>query len=153
MKRKYLAVSAGIAMLWACVGSTHHGAAKQHAEPAMPMKEFMAHVIAYSAKDLWSRQGWVTDHAGEHSLFPSTEQGWEEAESSALVLAELIGLLSQPERRMDNVPGWDGTVQLLRTLALDSAGAAVRKDQEAFMQLGIRIDEACESCHVAAGMK
>jgi hypothetical protein len=149
MKRTHLIGAAAFTLLWACIGNTHHAAAKQR---TMPIKEYMGHVISYAAKDLWSRQGWVTDQAGEHSLFPRNDQEWEDAESSALVLAELIGVLSHPDRRMD-VPGWDGTVTLLRTLALDSAAAAEHHDAEAFMQLGVRIDEACEACHVAAGMK
>jgi len=121
-------------------------------EAALPIKEFMAHVVAFAAQNLWNKQGWITDKTGTRSLLPKNEQQWEDAESASLTLSEVIGILLEPSRRL-NVPGWDSHAQRVRQLAQQSAAAAEKHDVEAFMNIGSEIEEACEGCHRAAGLR
>lgn len=152
MTRLLRALSAGL-LVMVGIGGAHYASAAQSAAPeVMPIKEFMGHVIAYSAQNVWNKQGWVTDQSGFHSIFPKNDEEWEDAESSALTLAEVISILSQPERRMQ-VAGWDGFVQTVRKFALQAAAAAEKHDESEFMEQGTRIDEACEGCHLAVGMR
>lgn len=141
----------------ALIGMAGFEGVSQAAAPQAParreeIKEYMHHVIQYAAGQVWNKQGWVTDQSGFHSIFPQNDEEWEEAESASLALAELLGVLSQPHRRLD-IPGWEGYVQAARKLSLEAAAAAEKHKETEFMELGTRIDEACEACHIAAGMK
>lgn len=167
MTMLYRAFFAGVCLA-ACFGSVQSLAADQpktppaKAAPAkatadrpaidLPMKEFMGHVIAYSAHNIWNKQGWITDKSGERSLFPANDEEWEDAESASLTLSELIGLLLQPGRRI-NVPGWDSSALLVRKLALESANAAEKHDEAAFMKIGTELNDACAACHRAVGIE
>jgi len=126
-------------------------ASKAVAVSVLPMKELMGHVIQHSAQEMWKWQGWVTDSAGHRSLFPKNDEEWEEAESAALTLSEVITVLLHPEHRLP-FPGWDANVQLVRKVARQAAEAAEQHDETAFFSIGEQLDEACESCHRAAGL-
>lgn len=151
----FIAALAGVAVCAAAQQPTAAPAkppAKEAAgAPQLPMKEFMFHVIQYSAQNVWSKQGWITDKAGQRSLFPKNDQEWEDAESACLTLSEIITLLMQPGRRVD-VPGWDASVLQVRKTALQAADAALKHDEAAFFRFGTAIDEACEGCHRAVGI-
>lgn len=162
----YRAFFSSVCLLAACFGGAQSLAAEQAKVPPtketpkeiangpghdLPIKEFMAHVVAYSAQNVWNKQGWIVDKSGEHSLFPGNDQEWEDAESASLTLSEVISILLQPGRRV-NVAGWDSSAQLVRKLAIQSAAAAEKHDAKAFLKIGGDLDEACESCHRAAGL-
>jgi hypothetical protein len=121
------------------------------AAPALPIKEFMAHVVAYAAQNLWNKQGWINDKTGMHSLLPKNDQEWEDAESASLTLSEVIGILLQPDRRLP-FPGWDSNARAVRALAQQAAAAAEKHDADTFVRIGGELDEACEKCHKAAGL-
>jgi hypothetical protein len=116
--------------------------------PATPLalNELMAHVMQYSADNVWSKQGWIIDAGGVRPLFPKNEQEWEDAESASLTLAELSRILLQPNRRMDGAT-WDSAVEGVYRAALDAWKAAEKQDAPAFMNAGTQIDEACDNCH------
>lgn len=113
----------------------------------LPIKEFMGHVMQFSAGNFWKWQGFVNDEKGERSLFPKTEQDWEDAESAGLTLAEITNILLLPGRRVAD-PRWDKAVALVRSVALKGAAAAEKHDKDALFAAGGELDEACESCHV-----
>lgn len=114
----------------------------------LPLKEIMAHVFQFSGENIWKWQGYITDEKGERSLFPKTDEEWEQAESAGLTLAELTNILLLPGRRVDD-PRWAKAVADVRAIALRAAKAAENKDEEAFFAAGGDLDGACESCHLA----
>ncbi len=113
----------------------------------LPLKEFMAHVMQYSASNVWKYQGYTNNASGEHSLFPKTDQEWEDAESASRTLAEITNLLLQPGRQVDTGK-WRDHVARVRAVALAEAAAAEKHDQDAFFQAGGDLDGACEECHI-----
>jgi len=113
----------------------------------LPMDEFMAHVVQFSAANVWKWQGFVTDASGERDLSPKTDQDWEDAESASLTLAEVTNMLMTADRRVDD-PRWDAAVAQVREVALKEAAAAEKKDYDAYFEAGGELDGACESCHV-----
>ncbi len=127
------------------------GSTAPASEPVIPLKEFMGHVVAYAAQNLWNKQGWINDKTGMHSLLPKNEQEWEDAESASLTLSEVIGILLQPDRRLP-FPGWDSNARAVRALAQQAAAAAEKHDADTFLRIGGELDEACEKCHKAAGL-
>lgn len=114
----------------------------------LPMKEVMGHVFQFAADGVWKWQGYITDAQGERSLFPKTDEEWEQAESAGLTLAELTNVLLLPRRRVDD-PRWTRAVADVRAIALRAAKAAEARDEEAFFTAGGDLDAACESCHQA----
>ena len=113
----------------------------------LPMKEFMGHVMQFSADQVWKWQGYVNDAEGERSLFPKTDEEWVEAESAALSLAEMTNLLLLPGRNVEEAR-WTKMVADVRAKALAAAAAAEKKDPDAFFAVGGEIYEACKACHV-----
>ncbi|HWW63688.1 MAG TPA: hypothetical protein VNZ43_02925 [Sphingomonadaceae bacterium] len=113
---------------------------------ALPLKEFMPHVMQYAGDGVWKRQGYIIDDKGEHSLFPKNDEEWEEAESASLTLAEITNVLLIPGRRVPE-PAWDQAVAGVRKVALEAAAAAEKKDKDAFFKAGGDLDEACDVCH------
>lgn len=114
---------------------------------ALPLNEFMAHVMQHAGDGVWKWQGWIVDEKGERSLFPKNDAEWEEAESGALTLAEITNVLLVPGRRVAE-PDWDKAVLAVRKVALQAAEAAEKKDADAFFAAGGALDEACDQCHV-----
>jgi hypothetical protein len=116
--------------------------------PSMPpaLNEFMAHVMQYSADNVWGKQGWIIDRDGVRSLFPKNEQEWEDAESASLTLAQVSRILLQPDRRMDGA-AWESAEESVYRSALNALKAAENRDAIAFMSAGTEIDEACDNCH------
>jgi len=115
---------------------------------AIPIKEFMGHVMEFSAESAWKWQGWTNDQSGEKSLFPKNEAEWEQAESASLTVAELTRLLLQPDLRM-NGKDWDARVLEAHAAATEMAKAAEAHDEDALFKAGSRLDEACTACHHA----
>lgn len=113
---------------------------------ALPLNEFMPHVMQYAGDGIWKRQGYVMDEKGEHSLFPKNDQEWEDAESASLALAEMTNVLLIPGRRVPE-PEWDKAVLEVRKVALQAATAAEKKDENAFFEAGGQLDVACDYCH------
>jgi hypothetical protein len=112
----------------------------------LPMKEFMGHVMQFTANQFWKWQGFINDEKGERSLYPKTDEEWEEAESGALTLAEMTNVLLMPGRRIDD-PRWDKAVAGVRALALQGAQAAEKHDKDGLFKVGGALDEACDDCH------
>jgi len=113
----------------------------------LPMKEFMGHVVQFTAAQVWKWQGSVTDMNGERDLRPKTEKDWEDAESAALSLAEVTNNLLLPGRVVDD-PRWKESVAKVRDVAMREAAAAEKKDYDKYFEVGGELDGACESCHV-----
>jgi len=141
-----LALLAGVATT-GCGGAGDEANNQAEAAP-IPMQEFMAHVINYSAANLWKWQGWTQGPAGEQSLFPKTDEEWEMAEGAALTLSELSNLLLLPGRGLDD-PNWRPRVLAMRKAAGDAAAAAERHNPDALFEAAGRLQESCAACHYA----
>ena len=113
----------------------------------LPMKEFMGHVVQFSAEQVWKWQGYVSDADGERSLFPKNDDEWLQAENGALALAELTNIMLLPGRNVEDAR-WTKMVADVRAKALVAATAAEKKDADAFFAAGGDIYEACKACHV-----
>lgn len=112
----------------------------------MPMKQFMNDVISHGAFEIWKRQGYISDEKGFRSLFPKDDKEWKEAENAGLSLAEMTNLLLIPGRRVDEQPWTDGVVEV-RKAALKLAKIARTKNEDAYMEAGVGLNEACYACH------
>jgi hypothetical protein len=112
----------------------------------MPLKDFMNNVMSHVAFEIWKRQGYISDEKGFRSLFPKNDEEWKDAENASQSLAEISNVMLIPGRRVDE-QAWTDSVVNLRKAALKLAVVARTKNNDAFMNAGVELDEACEACH------
>ena len=146
------------------------------AEPApKTVQSIMDTVIDPSADALWQSAGTVVTARGARPRAPRTPKAWAKARGLALRLVAGAKLLQAPHRVGEN-GHWvlaDASTQGIRTAAQietditrdpkafyaaaarlqrtaqDAADALGRRDTDAFLDAGARIDAACEACHAA----
>lgn len=109
-------------------------------------KEFMQHVMDPAAWKLWHMQGTVYDAKGEHELYPTTPEGWEDAVTASLTIAEISNLLLLPPRN-NLEPEWAEFSRRLHETAMQAKAAAENKDKDAFFQAGADVYSVCTACH------
>ena len=68
---------------------------------ALPLAEFMSHVMQYAGDGIWRRQGYVVDRQGTHSLFPKDATGTYGLFVIANQFAEMADELGHPDDAAD----------------------------------------------------
>ena len=155
------------------------GLAVTGAEAAAPetktVQAIMDTVVDPSADSLWEKAGTVVTAKGPKARRPRTPEQWRGAQALALQLVEGAKLL-QTRRPVgenghwkladDATPGIRTAAQIdadiagdpkrfyaaaarLQRTAQDATDALGRRDVDAFLDAGARIDAACEACHAA----
>lgn len=127
-------------------GATALNAGKGPFKIDFEIKGMMSNVIDFTSDKIWLHQGWDIDRTGEHSLFPTTEEGWIEVEKESAVLAEAANALMLPGRAIDQ-ESWIKYSTRLHDRSMESYRAAKARDTEAFFRAGSYIYEACTACH------
>ena len=115
-------------------------------EAALPLKEFMGHLLQRNAGQLWVWTAYVSDANGSRYTSPTGLADWEDAESDALTLQQLTLTLDRPKYRLDDE--WPRRLGRLREAVGLSAAAAERQDFPALVAAGDAINEACVECHL-----
>ena len=111
------------------------------------MKDLMAHVVDPAAWGIWHNQGAFYDDTGEHELYPTTDEGWTAAESSAMTLAEVSNLLLLPGRPVDDDKRWVEYAHGMHDASMKAQKAALARDKQAFFDAGGEIYTFCTACH------
>jgi hypothetical protein len=112
----------------------------------LPMKELMGHVIDPAAWQFWNYTGWVDDETGSHSRIPTTEEGWLDAETGAVTVAEASNLLLLPGRNQEDAD-WAKFAKQLYDASMEARQATIDKDEQAMFDTGGKMYEACVACH------
>ena len=113
----------------------------------LPLKTVMSAVFGHAAQEIWKRQGYMSDATGLHSLFPKDAEEWKLAENDALSLAEMTNILLLPGRRVDE-KAWIDSVAGVRRSALTLAALTRKQDKDAYLEAGLKLNDACNACHV-----
>lgn len=113
----------------------------------LPLKTVMSAVFGHAAQEIWKRQGYMSDATGVHSLFPKDAEEWKLAENDAISLAEMTNILLLPGRRVDE-QAWIDSVAGVRKSALALAALTRKQDKDAYMEAGLKLNDACNACHV-----
>ena len=114
---------------------------------SLDLKEFMNHVMDYTAFEVWHRQGWIIGDSVQE-LFPTDDEGWIAAENAARTLAEASNLLLLPGRPQDDDRAWVDFAHQLNEAAMKAGDMAEKKDKNAFFDAGTDMYRACHGCHV-----
>lgn len=138
-----------MAMLGAC--AVLAGCGKPAAPAAEPkyayldMKELMGHVMDTGAWAFWHASGTVVSKDGEKSLAPTTEEGWEAAESGAAIVMQTGNLLQLPG--YSRGPEFNAFAQDLIVKGKAAKDAAEKKDAQAMYTTGAAMYQVCVDCH------
>jgi hypothetical protein len=129
-------------------GCTLFMAACQDAEAARQdrVHDMMADVMQPAAEGVWDHAGFILTAEGEESLYPTTEEGWEEVANNARNLITLAEDLKSP----DYAPDQDAWADYADGVILASEeiirAAATREEQRIFDAGGV-LYNACLGCH------
>lgn len=120
------------------------GAAKYNID-ALPMPEFMGHVVDPAAFAYWKASGTEETKTGVKDLSPTTEEGWENMESAAAVLIEAGNTMQLPGRER---PGnWYKYAQDMTAQAILAKAAAGKHDKAGTYSEGAKLYQICTACH------
>lgn len=115
----------------------------------LSMTEFMAHVLEPAADTLWRSAGWVLDEKeGYYELYPTDDEGWQQAENQAAMIVETGNAMMVPGRAYDN-GSWITYSQAMSTVGLSLMKAAEEKNKEDLFQGGAQLYSVCTACHQA----
>ena len=112
---------------------------------SLDMKEMMGHVVDPGAWAYWKTTGTETTAKGERSLAPTTEEGWDIAESGAAQVAEAGNLLQLPGYMRD--ADWAKFAQDLTAKGLAAKAAVEAKDTKKMFETGAAMYQVCVDCH------
>jgi hypothetical protein len=135
------------------------------------VKELMDAIIDPSADTFWDSVGTISDQNGTRDLAPKTDEEWANVRRAIIRVIEGANLLMIPGRHAapageksaghgeltpkqievlinKNRAGFDGYAQALQAIGIEALRAIDTKNVNAMMEIGGRIDTACESCHM-----
>jgi hypothetical protein len=135
------------------------------------IKDLMESIIDPSADALWGAVGTVVDKEGIHESFPKTQEEWLDLRRAAVRIIEGGNLLRMPGRAAAPVgtkseaPGvelepaqitalikknrksFDAFAKALQVLGLEALRASDAQNAVLLLDIGGRMENACESCH------
>jgi len=137
------------------------------------IKDLMDSIVDPSADVLWGAVGTVVDQEGVHETFPKTQEEWLNVRRAAVRIIEGANLLMMPGREAappgakSEAPGveleppqitalikknrksFDLLARALQVLGLEAMRAGEAQDTAALLEIGGRMQDACERCHQA----
>jgi hypothetical protein len=114
---------------------------------ALPMPEFMGHVVDPASFAYWKGSGTEETAKGTKELAPTTEEGWEAMETAAAVLIEAGNNLQLPGRARAPDADWYRFAQALSAEAVLAKAAAEKHDKDGVYTEGAKLYEICTACH------
>jgi hypothetical protein len=143
-------------------------------KPVVSVKELMEYEIDPLADNIFDAVGTDVGAKGLVEKAPKTAGDWAKVRTGAVVLAEAANLLkiprpfappgvlnnssgpNAPELSPDAIRAkveadktlWNSHVEDLRAVALEVLDIVKRKDTDALLAAGGKLDEACETCHL-----
>ena len=135
------------------------------------IRDLMDSIIDPSADVVWGAVGSVVDQDGVHDTFPKTQEEWLNVRRGAIRIIEGSNLLMMPGREAappgskSEAPGveleppeitalikknrrsFDAFARTLQVLGIEAVRAIEAQDTAALLEIGGRIQDACEGCH------
>lgn len=144
-------------------------------KPVVSVKELMKDEIDPLSDNIFDSVSSQVTAKGTVDVAPKTDEDWAKVRIGAVVLAESANLLkiprpfappgdmnnsggpNAPELTPDQIAAkvqadkslWNSHVEDLRAVAIETLDIVKRKDTEALAAVTGKLDEACESCHLA----
>ena len=135
------------------------------------IKDLMDSIVDPSADVVWGAVGTVVDQDGAHENFPKTQEEWLNVRRASIRIIEGANLLMMPGREAappgskseapgveleppeitalirKNRTGFDAFARTLQALGAEAVRASDAQDTAALLEIGGRMQDACEGCH------
>src|SRR5215467_2077148 len=135
------------------------------------IRDLMDSIVDPSADVVWGAVGTVVDQDGVHDNFPKTQEEWLNVRRGAIRIIEGSNLLMMPGREAappgakSEAPGveleppeitalikknrrsFDAFARTLQALGFEAMRAIEAQDTAALLEIGGRMQDACEGCH------
>ena len=144
--KRLVTLAACAALLAACSPQKPASPAKFNIE-ALPMPEFMGHVVDPASFAYWKGSGTEETATGIKQLAPTTDEGWEAMENAAGVLIEAGNALQLPGRARAPEADWYKFAQQLTAEAVLAKAAAEKHDEKGVYDEGAKLYLICTACH------
>jgi hypothetical protein len=162
---------ASLSFTGACQGRQPEPQPPQYQTTAT-IKDIMDSIVDPSADVVWESVATVVTPTGTEDRAPRTDAEWITVRRGAIRLVEATNLLMMPGRHVarpqekSEVPGielepeemeaminkdrakWNRSAKALHDASLAALQAIDAKDAKALLDIGERIDNTCETCHV-----
>jgi hypothetical protein len=165
-----LGVSAFIVSL--VLGSACRGRQPPEYTTSATIKDIMDSIVDPSADVVWNSVSTMVSTAGIEEKAPKNDEEWADVRRGAIRLVEAPNLLMLPGRHVAR-PGeksetpdvelepadmevrinkdrnaWNRRAKALHDVSLEMLQAIDAKDREKMLEVGDRLDKACENCHL-----
>jgi len=111
------------------------------------VKDLMRSVIDPAADVVWESVSTTMTLEGTIEHRPRTDEEWTRVRNGAVQLAESGNLLMIAPRAYDN-DAWLAMSRALIDVSSQAIKFADARDADGLLEIGARIDEACEGCHI-----
>jgi hypothetical protein len=135
------------------------------------IRDLMDSIVDPSADVVWGAAGTVVDQEGVHDTFPKNQEEWLNVRRAAIRIIEGGNLLMMPGREAappgakSEAPGveleppeitalikknrrrFDAFAKALQALGSEAVKAIEAQDTTALLEIGGRMQDACENCH------
>ena len=108
--------------------------------------QFMMEEMDPAADGIWLKSGWVLTEEGEESLFPTTDEGWQEVADAADNLMAVNKKL-QSEDYSGGDEEWVAIADGINVFAAQAKEAAQAQDEQELFDVGGDIYRVCRACH------
>jgi len=136
------------------------------------IKDIMDSIVDPSADVVWNSVSTMVSTAGIEEKAPKNDEEWADVRRGAIRLVEAPNLLMLPGRHVarpgekSETPGvelepeemearinkdreaWNRRAKALHDVSLEMLHAVEAKDREKVLEVGDRLDKACENCHL-----
>lgn len=117
-------------------------------EPAAAdIKALMVEELEPAAEIYWKSTGWIINEEGEHSLTPTTEEGWDRTLQATIRVQEIARQLQGPQYSQGRDEVWGQFAQGLVDIAAQAEQTVIDRDSDAIMEVGGVMYNICEGCH------
>ena len=141
------AASAALAACAPAADKADKGDAAAKFNTAIPMTEYMGHVVDPAAFMYWSNSGSDITEEGEKERYPTTDEGWDVLVTGATILVEAGNTLQLPHRVRQPEAEWNKYARMMSERAMIARAAAEKHDKQAVFDEGGRLYEVCVACH------
>lgn len=147
--QRLIILAASVALLAACSPSKPAPPAvvAKFNTDALPMPEFMGHVVDPASFAYWKGSGTEETAKGTRELAPTNAEGWEAMETAAAVLIEAGNALQLPGRARAPEADWNRLAQALTAEAILAKEAAGKHDKQGVYVEGAKLYQVCTACH------
>ena len=156
----------------ACGGKQSASAAQPEYMPTATIKDIMDAIVDPSADVVWESVQTIVTPAGVDERSPKTDEEWATVRRGAIRVVEGANLLMMPGRHVarphekSETPGvelepedieaninkdraqWNKLARGLYDTTMEALKAIDAKDAQALVDIGGRMDNACENCHM-----